>query len=88
MLAEQKNTKLILNLINDLRVKSMNWEKVSTLTPEVTNSHNSLLEPSRRQTNDYTCEISSLTIKHRTNCSRHVKDQVVGNDVQMLAEQK
>lgn len=53
----------------------LNWEKVSTLTPEVTNSHNSLSEPSRRQTNDYTCEISRLTIKHRTNCSRNGKSQ-------------
>jgi hypothetical protein len=54
----------------------LDWEKVSTLTPEVTNSHNSLSEPSRRQTKDYTCEISRLTIKRRKKCSRHGKSQV------------
>lgn len=45
----------------------LDWEKVSTLNPEVTNSDNSLSEPSRRQTNDYACEISRKTIKDRKN---------------------
>ena len=43
----------------------LDWEKVSTLTSDVTNSHNRISEPSRRQTNDYTCKISRLTIQHR-----------------------
>ena len=54
----------------------LDWEKVSTLTPEVSNSHNSLSEPSKRQTNDYACEMSRKTIKHRTNRSRHVESHV------------
>ena len=54
----------------------LDWEKVSTLTPEVTNSYNSLSEPSRRQTNDYACERSRKTIKHIKNCSRHVESHV------------
>jgi hypothetical protein len=54
----------------------LDWEKVSTITPEVTNSYNSLSEPSRRQTNDYACERSRKTIKHIQNCSRHVESHV------------
>ena len=54
----------------------LDWGNVSTLTPEVINSHNSLSESSRRQTNDYACEMSRKTIKHRTNCSRHVESHV------------
>ena len=54
----------------------LDWEKVSTLTPEVTHSHNNLSEHSRRQTNDYACERSRKTMKHRQNCSRHGKSHV------------
>jgi hypothetical protein len=54
----------------------LDWEKVSTLTPEVSNSHNSLSEPSKRQTNDYACEMSRKTIKHRKNRFRHVESHV------------